>query len=135
MSRVISKKGKALVARVRSIVKQYPEVNEVIDGFGHTVFKVRKKSFIFVSEYEGKPGMILRLLHETQDFLVNNTDRYERSAYIGQHGWTSVEGDKLNWAEIEDLIDEAYRRTAPKTVIKKLNQQDQKVEPKRKTVK
>lgn len=134
MSRVISKKGKAALARVRAIATKYPEVNEIVDGFGHSVFKVRKKSFIFVSEWEGRVNLILRLLHETQDFLVHNTDRYEISAYIGQHGWTAAKG-KIRWTEIEDLIDEAYRRTAPKTVLKKLDQQEQQVKSKRKTVK
>lgn len=125
MAHVRSKKGKALLAKVRKIATKYPEVTEIVDGFGHSVFKVRNKSFIFVSEYQGRLNFILRLLHETQDFLITHTKRFERSAYIGQHGWTTLKPEyKVDWGEVAGLIDEAYRRTAPKTVLKKLNEKE-----------
>ncbi|MGH2582754.1 MAG: MmcQ/YjbR family DNA-binding protein [Anaerolineales bacterium] len=117
-----SKKGLALVSRVRRLCERYPEVTEVIDGFGHTVFKVHGKSFIFIGEGEGKVYLTLRLLHETQDFLTRHQPkRFSKSAYIGQHGWTTLNPDvQINWGEVEGFIDEAYRRTAPKTVLKQL---------------
>ncbi|MEX1071883.1 MAG: MmcQ/YjbR family DNA-binding protein [Anaerolineales bacterium] len=121
MALVRSKKGKAVLAKVRKIAMKYPEVTEIVDGFGHSVFKVRNKSFIFVSEYKGRLNLILRLLHETQDFLIHHTSRFEKSPYIGQHGWTTLKPEyKIDWGEVEGFIDEAYRRTAPKTVLKKL---------------
>jgi hypothetical protein len=124
MAHVKSQKGKAVLAKVGRIATKYPEVTEIVDGFGHSVFKVRNKSFIFVSEYKGKLNVILRLLLETQDFLIHHTDRFEKSAYIGQHGWTTLKpGTKIDWGEVEGLIDEAYRRTAPKAVLKKMDKQ------------
>jgi predicted DNA-binding protein (MmcQ/YjbR family) len=41
--------------------------------------------------------------------------RYTRTPFLGQHGWVSVvDFDRLDWAEIEELVTDAYRRTAPK---------------------
>jgi len=109
-----------MVSRVRRTCERYLAVSEIIDGFGHTVFKVRGKSFIFIGENEDKVYLTLRLLHETQDFLTHHQPkRFWKSAYIGQHGWATLNPDfKIAWGEVEGLIDEAYRRTAPKTVLK-----------------
>jgi predicted DNA-binding protein (MmcQ/YjbR family) len=120
--RIKSRSGLAMVSRVRRTCERYLAVSEIIDGFGHTVFKVRSKSFIFISEREGKVYLILRLLYEPQDFLTHHQPkRFWKSAYIGQHGWTTLNPDmKPDWEEVEDFIDEAYRRTAPKTVLKQM---------------
>lgn len=108
------------MARVRKIASRYPQVMEVIDGFGHTVFKVRGKSFIFVGGDGSQVYLTLRVLHETQDFLTQHTKRWVKSAYIGQHGWTTSLPGEVDWDEVAGLIDEAYRRTAPKTLLAKL---------------
>ena len=87
------------------------------------MFKVPGKSFIFIGENEGKIYLTLRVLHETQDFLTHHTKRWKKSAYIGQHGWTTLLPEfKIDWGEIDGLIDEAYRRTAPKSALKKWDQ-------------
>ena len=117
-----SKAGLALVAQVRSICKRYPEVREQVDQFGLTSFRVRDKPFVFMGEREGVTSMGFRLLHETQDFLIHSSQRFEKMAYIGQHGWTDLRPEfPIDWDEVEGLIDEAYRRTAPKTLLKKLD--------------
>jgi hypothetical protein len=38
--------GRLLLAALRTATAKLPEVTEVIDGFGHTTFKVRSKSFL-----------------------------------------------------------------------------------------
>jgi predicted DNA-binding protein (MmcQ/YjbR family) len=119
--RIKSKAGLALVARVRAICARYPEVGERIDAFGLTSFRVRDKPFVFMGERDGVTSMSFRLLHETQDFLTRPSDRFSRAAYIGQHGWTDMKPEyPIDWEEVESFIDEAYRRTAPKTLLKQL---------------
>lgn len=121
--RIKSKAGLALVARIREMTSVYPDVSEKIDDFGATSFRVRDKPFVFLSEREGITSMSFKLLHETQDFLVRHTERFEKAAYIGQHGWTVLRPEfPIDWAEVEGYIDEAYRRAAPKSLIKKLDE-------------
>jgi predicted DNA-binding protein (MmcQ/YjbR family) len=83
---------------------------------------VRDRPFVIMGEYEGRTSMHFKLLHETQDYLVQS-GRFERSGYIGQHGWTALPpGAEVDWDEIADLIDEGYRRAAPRTLIKKIDE-------------
>jgi hypothetical protein len=60
------------------------------------------------------------VLHETQGFLTHHTKRWVKSAYIGQHDWTTLVPGKVDWAKVAALIDEAYHRTAPKTLLKRI---------------
>ena len=39
-------------------------------------------------------------------------------AYVGQHGWVAVRLDRVDPEELAELIDEAWRTTAPKRVVK-----------------
>lgn len=120
-SRVVSEEGLQVLAQLRAICRAYPEVHEHIDDFGHTSFRVRDKPFIIMGEGGGELTLNFKLLHETQDFLVQ-TGSFTQSAYIGQHGWTALRArSPLDWPEITDLIDEAYRRTAPQTLLAKLD--------------
>ena len=119
-SRITSPRGLRLLEKARKIASAYPEVGEHIDDFGHTTFRVRDKPFVMMGEDERGVWLNFKVLHETQDFLIQ-TGRFEKSAYIGQHGWTVLHPQsEPDWAEAADLIDEAYRRVAPKTLLKNL---------------
>ncbi|MDA1330268.1 MAG: MmcQ/YjbR family DNA-binding protein [Chloroflexi bacterium] len=121
MPLIQSKEGLRLLGRIRQLCTRYPEFYEHIDDFGHTSFRVRDKPFLIMSEWSGSFLLNMKLLYETQDFLVQ-TGRFEKSAYIGQHGWTLLRLDNTaDWEEVEDLIDDAYRRVAPKSVRKILD--------------
>ncbi|MCC2686792.1 MAG: phosphoribosylglycinamide formyltransferase, partial [Paenibacillaceae bacterium] len=45
--------GIRILERVRSICLNFPEVEELIDGHGHTTFKASGKSFIMMGEHNG----------------------------------------------------------------------------------
>ena len=58
----------------------------------------------------------------TQAMLIKRGPYY-RTPYIGQHGWVSLPADtKVKWSEIEDMVVDAYRLTAPKRLVKLLDQ-------------
>ena len=114
----------AAVKRIGAIAKTMPEVVEVRDGFGHTVFKVGKKSLVFVGEGEGGVWLSLNVDRETQRFLIGHGD-FERTPYIGQHGWTShVVTRATDWQHIAELMRAAYRRVAPKRLARLLPDED-----------
>lgn len=112
--KIRSRAGLALVARVRSICGMLPGVVEEIDKFGHTSFRVAKKPFVIIGEDEERLGVSIKADLDTQAMLIRD-GRYERTPYVGQHGWVSlVDATKADWAEVEELILDAYRRVAPR---------------------
>ena len=49
-------------------------------------------------------------------------DRYFRPPYVGPRGWVGVWLDvPVDWGEIADLVDDAYRAVAPKRLIADLD--------------
>jgi predicted DNA-binding protein (MmcQ/YjbR family) len=113
-----SPEGQLLLAALRTVCARLPEVQEVIDGFGHTTFKVGKKSFLIAGMGEDGGAISIKSDLITQAHLVSRGPYY-RTPYIGQHGWVSI-GDPLtqDWEEIEELIAEGYRSAAPKRLVK-----------------
>ncbi|REE80993.1 YjbR protein [Paenibacillus taihuensis] len=107
-------KGKEMLKQVRRICGALPEVTELIDGHGHTTFKVKDKSFLLMSDY----GMTFKSDLETQEVLVQD-GRFHRPPYIGHRGWVGIHEPK-DWAEMATLLKEAYLRAAPKRLVKQV---------------
>ncbi|MEW9669996.1 MmcQ/YjbR family DNA-binding protein [Ammoniphilus sp. 3BR4] len=115
-----SEQGIEILEKVRLISRTLPEVEEIIDGFGHTTFKVHRKSFIIMGENEGNVGLSFKADRETQEILLQQ-GRFLKTPYIGHHGWVSVKnGFPIDWNELDGLIKEAYLRAAPKRLVKQL---------------
>jgi predicted DNA-binding protein (MmcQ/YjbR family) len=110
-----------LLAALRGVCRRLPEVQEVVDGFGHTTFRVGKKSFLIAGMGEDGHAISIKADRETQAFLVRLGPWY-RTPYIGQHGWVSIadplEGD---WEEVSGLIVDGYRLAAPKRLKSRLS--------------
>lgn len=104
---------------VRKICLALPEAVEIIDGFGHNTFKIYGKSFVISGESENGFSLSFKSDRETQEFLLQK-EYFYKTPYIGQHGWVSIQNpDGDVWAELSDLIQEAYLRAAPKRLVKK----------------
>lgn len=115
-----SKEGIEMVERVRGICRPLPEVEELIDGFGHTVFKVKGKTFVMMGENDGLPGLSLKASKEEQSLLLQQGG-YVRTPYIGQHGWVSLDKTAVpDWDELSELIKTAYLHAAPKRLVKQV---------------
>lgn len=118
--------GRRLLEKLRGVCLRLPEVQEVTDGFGHTTFKVAKKSFVIAGMGAEGGSVAIKSDPETQAFLIRRGP-YVRTPYIGQHGWISLE-DPLghDWDEVAELIMDGYRRAAPKRIVKQLERSDRK---------
>lgn len=120
--RLKSKQGLEMLEKVRLICRDLPEVEEIVDGFGHTTFKVKGKSFIIMGENEHAEGagISFKSDRENQEILLQQ-GRYMKTPYIGQHGWVSTRKDELlDWDELSVLLKEAYLRAAPKRLVKQV---------------
>ncbi len=112
------------IERIRAFSLSYPESSEK-EAWGTPTFRVREKLFAQVEDNhhnsgrlalwcKAKPGML--------DLLVEaRPNRYFRPPYVAHLGWVGIhlrpDPSPADWEEIEDLIDDAYRMTAPKRVL------------------
>src|SRR3954465_10780283 len=118
------------LARVRTICASLPDVTER-PSHGSPAWFVRDKKTIamFVDDHHGDgilgiwcaapPGAQAELI-ETEP------ERFYRPAYGGPRGWVGVRRDVApDWNELADIVTEAYRQVAPKTLLKQLDDSGQ----------
>lgn len=111
---------------LRKICLALPEAVEHIDGFGHNTFKVNGKSFVIAGDREKGFHLSFKSDRETQALLLQK-EYFLKTPYIGQHGWVSIQNPHGEiWAELTDLIQEAYLRAAPKRLVKSWNEEHRK---------
>jgi len=104
------------VERVRRICLSFPEAYEE-QTWGEATFRVRKKIFCMAAGHDpATPSVSLKATREEQQALLAQGKPFFFPAYVGAKGWIGVDlsSASIDWAELEELITEAYRLTAPK---------------------
>jgi hypothetical protein len=112
-----------LAERLRAICLTLPEVNER-PSHGAPAFFVRdKKSFLTLwasgHHDDDFPHLWCAAPPGAQAELVSGApDRFFRPPYVGGRGWIGVrlDGD-IDWAEIAELCEDAYRAVAPAKLV------------------
>ncbi len=107
--------------RFRRLCAALPEVVEV-ETWGHPTFRVRTKMFATCSSdrHTGRPAFTCKAQPGEQEALVaRDPARFHRPAYVGVHGWVGgfLDG-RAPWDELEEIVEEAWRMTAPKRLVK-----------------
>jgi predicted DNA-binding protein (MmcQ/YjbR family) len=105
--------------RFREICLGLPETTEImVEAWGHPTFRVGPKLKMFAScsaPDADKPSLGMKVDKAHQQALVATDARFAVAAYVGKHGWITVDaGGTLDWAEIRELVVESYRLNAPK---------------------
>jgi hypothetical protein len=115
--------GDEMLERVRRICVALPEATEG-GGVGNPSWRVRDKIFAMRHDaHAGQWGIWCKAPPGVQQALVGGEpDRFFRPPYVGVHGWIgiSLEADQ-DWGFVTDLIEDAYRMTAPKRLIAQLD--------------
>ena len=101
--------------RLRAICLPLPEAVEA-GGVGDPTFKVRNKIFAMRHGMNGRPSMWCKAAPGLQGGLVEaDPERFFVPPYVGHNGWVGVYLDvPLDWEEIQELVVDSYRMTAPK---------------------
>jgi hypothetical protein len=98
---------------VRRIALAMPETAEVPAWEGEVTFRVRNK--IFVMEQERQAHASFKATPIVQADLVERDPlAFQPAAYVGRFGWVDVDLARIELHELEPLIRDAWRRTAPK---------------------
>ena len=117
-------KSTPLRQRVTATVADLPEATAA--GDPHLTLAVRKKTFgYFLDDHHGDGivGVALKAADGEQEALLHSDPtRFYVPAYLGAKGWIGIRLDvgDVDWAEIRELISEAYRLQAPRRLVAQL---------------
>ncbi len=114
------------LAQVRKVCLAFPEVSERL-SHGSPAWFVREKKTIamFVDDHHGDGilGIWCPALPGVQEEMVSlEPDRFFRPPYVGPSGWLGVRLDReVDWDEVAGILEDSYRKVAPKTLVKQLD--------------
>ncbi len=98
---------------VRRIALSLPEAEEILTWETDVTFRVRRK--IFVIGGDGATRVSIKSTPFLQEALIErDPETFARAAYVGRFGWLTVDLDRVEPDELERLIRDAWRLTAPK---------------------
>jgi hypothetical protein len=118
--------------RLQAICLALPEVTERPSHGAPTWFVRDKASFVTLwangHHQDRFPHLWCAAAPGAQAELVETEpDRFFRPPYVGGRGWLGVRLDvHVDWDEIAELCEDAYRQVAPKRLVSLL---DQRAEP------
>jgi hypothetical protein len=100
---------------LRRVVLALPEVEER-ETWGHPTFRVRDKMFATLSD-DGRLASVKATRQEQAALLAADPGTFGIPAYVGRHGWVSVELATVDPDELGELLVEAWRQTAPRRLV------------------
>ena len=115
------------IDRLREICLALPEATEK-SAWSEPTFRVGGKMFMMFSNNHHNDGRIAawcNALPGTQDLLVrSDPERFFVPPYQGTRGWVGVrlEPERVDWAQVAEIVEDAYRMVAPKRLLALLDQ-------------
>lgn len=112
--------------RLRAICLALPYTSERLSHGEPTWFVAEKRVFVMSSNrHHGDPRLSFwcAATPEVQRARIEAEPAvYYYPPYVGHRGWLGVRVDvPVDWGEIADLVDEAYRLVAPKRILAELD--------------
>lgn len=112
------------IDRVRKICLALPQATEKL-AWGEPTFRTGAAGKMFVMfannhHSDGRVAIWCKAGPGTQDLLVRaDPKRFFVPPYMGPSGWVGVrlEDGIADWSEIAEIVEEAYRITAPKPLL------------------
>ncbi|GAB1645902.1 MmcQ/YjbR family DNA-binding protein [Krasilnikovia sp. MM14-A1259] len=104
--------------QVRAWVLELPGTREVmVEQWGHPTLRVGDK--MIAGGAPGSPTMSVKATREEQaELIAGAPGTYAVAEYVGRYGWVRVELATADPAELRQVVVEAWRRTAPKRLVK-----------------
>ncbi len=113
------------LTRVRRYCLALPEVTERLSHGTPTFFVNDKRSFVqYWDDHhaDGRLALWCAALPGAQEALIaTDPRRYFAPPYVGGRGWVGVRVDlRPAWSEVAEIIEDAYRAVAPKSLVDRL---------------
>jgi hypothetical protein len=104
--------------KLKEWVLALPGTNEVfVDRWGEHTLRCGEK-IIVIGDPTSSFAAVKASLEDQAELLAGSPDVYEKSAYVGRYGWVRVDLAKASAAELRRVVEDAWRRTSPKKVVK-----------------
>jgi hypothetical protein len=118
--------NKSPLERVRALCLALPETDERPSHGAPTFFIRGKKSFVtYLDDHhsDGRLALWCNAPPGAQESLMQRDGvRFFVPPYVGYRGWVGVRLDRdPDWDEVADIIEDAYRMTAPKRLVERLH--------------
>jgi predicted DNA-binding protein (MmcQ/YjbR family) len=117
--------------RLEAMAARLPEAERVdIEAWGgEPTFRVRGKNFIFCDQ--DATGISVKLPKDEAEAVVATDPLAEPTGYgLGRHGWVSVrigDADSARWQQVEEWVRTSYTMVAPKTLARRVLEEDRLV--------
>jgi hypothetical protein len=103
---------------LREWVLALPGTREVfVDSWNHFTLRYGEKMFA-----SGDPKLptasVKASLQDQTELIASAPDTYQKAAYVGRYGWVTVTLANADAAELRRIVEDAWRATAPKKVIR-----------------
>jgi len=109
------------LTRLRELCLALPEVSERLSHSEPTWFVRGRTTFVMFADHhhDDRTAFWCAAAAGTQEALVGERpDRFFRPPYVGHRGWLGVYLDtEQDWAELAELVTDAYRAVAPKKLV------------------
>lgn len=113
-----------VLEELRRLCLALPETTERLSHGEPTWFVRDKKTFVMYADHhhDDRLGFWCAAPPGVQEALVSSAPaQYFRPPYVGHRGWLGVYLDvEVDWAEIGEIVVDAYRMIAPKTLVDRL---------------
>jgi hypothetical protein len=96
---------------LRQVMRSLPEAEER-ETWGHPTFRVRDKMFATMSD-DGRQATVKATKEEQAALVAAAPETFGIPAYVGRHGWVSIQLATVDPAELRELVVEAWRQSAP----------------------
>jgi hypothetical protein len=113
--------------RLRAVCLAFPEVTERPSHGAPTWFVRGKSAFATLREHghhqNDFPHLVCAAPPGAQEELIAaDPTRFFRPPYVGGRGWLGVRLDgEVDWAELAELCEDAYRTIAPARLVRQLD--------------
>jgi hypothetical protein len=100
---------------IRAMALALPEVEER-ETWGRPTFRIRDKMFLTLHDDEFA-AIVKATLDEQAALIAADPATFTVPTYVDRHGWLHVHLDHADPAQLEELITDGWRRTAPKRLV------------------
>jgi hypothetical protein len=112
--------------RLRAICLALPETTERPSHGEPTWFVRDKKTFVMFANqhHDDRIGFWCAAPDGAQEALIAaDPEHFFRPPYVGHRGWVGVylDVDEVDWDQLEEIVEDAYRQVAPKTLVAQLD--------------
>ncbi len=115
------------ISRLRALCLALPEVTEKISHGEPTWFVRPGKSdrvFVMLADHHHDDRLAFWCAAPSgaqEELVAAEPEQFFRPPYVGHRGWLGVWLDvEVDWAEIAEIVTDAYREIAPKKLVARL---------------